>query len=138
MFCRQQVAGLAARRPEIARRGGTLVVVGPAKPEHIASFRQATGFAGAVFVDPSLRTFRTAGLAHGWAETFDPRAMLKGVQALAQGFRQGPRQGDVAQQGGAFVLGPGNRVRYEWRDRFAGDSADLDAAVTALPPATSP
>ncbi|MGH7373082.1 MAG: AhpC/TSA family protein, partial [Candidatus Rokuibacteriota bacterium] len=59
MFCRQQVAGLIARLPEIERRGATLVVVGPARPEHIAGFRQVTGYRGPLFVDPSLRVFKT-------------------------------------------------------------------------------
>jgi len=133
MFCRQQVAGLAARLPEIERRGHMLMVVGPAKPEHIPGFREATGYKGPLYVDPSLRAFRTAGLVHGWASTYHPMAMLKGVRAVAQGFRQGSRQGEVAQQGGLFVLGPGDRVRYEWRDRYAGDNADLDDVMEALP-----
>jgi len=59
--------------------------------------------------------------------------VLKGVVAFAKGFRQAGRQGDVVQQGGAFVLGPGDRVHYEWRDRFAGDNANLDAVVGAIP-----
>lgn len=135
MFCRQQVAGLAARLSEIERRDATLVVVGPARPEHIAAFRAATGYAGPLFVDPSLRAFRTAGLVRGWASTYHPLAVLKGLRAVAQGFRQGARQGDAAQQGGTFVLGPGDRVRYEWRDRFAGDNPDLDEVVKAIPAA---
>ena len=109
------------------------MVVGPAKPEHIAAFRQVTGYAGSLYVDPSLRTFRTAGLVHGWASTYHPLAVLKGVKAFAQGFRQGARQGDVTQQGGTFVLGPGDRLRYEWRDGFAGDNPDLDAVVQSIP-----
>jgi hypothetical protein len=109
------------------------VVVGPAKPEHIAGFRQVTGYRGPLYVDPSLRAFKTAGLIHGWASTYHPIAILKGAVAFARGFRQGARQGDVAQQGGTFVLGPGDRLRYEWRDRHPGDSADLDEVVEALP-----
>jgi peroxiredoxin len=139
MFCRQQVAGLSRRMPEIERRGGTLVVVGPAQPALIAGFREVTGYTGALFVDPTLRGFKTAGLVHGRAATYHPLALLKGVRAMAQGFRQGARQGDVLQQGGTFVLGPGNRVRYEWRDRYAGDTADLDEVVEAIPsPEPSP
>lgn len=122
-----------ARMPEIERRGAVIVVVGPARPEHIAAFRQATGYGGALYVDPALRAFRTAGLVHGWASTYHPLAVAKGVKAFAQGFRQGARQGDVVQQGGTFVLGPGDRLRYEWRDSFAGDNADLDAVVAAIP-----
>ena len=133
IFCRQQVAGLMKRLPAIESRGATLVVVGPSKPEHIAAFRQATGYAGLLYVDPSLRAFRTAGLVHGWASTYHPRTVWKAVRALAQGFRQSGRQGDVVQQGGTFVLGPGDRLRYEWRDDFAGDNANLDKVVEAIP-----
>src|SRR5258705_8437622 len=88
IFCRQQVARLSKRLPEIERRGGTLVVVGPAKPEHIKGFRESTGYQGALFVDPALRAFRTAGLVHGWASTYHPLSVLKGIGALARGFRQ--------------------------------------------------
>lgn len=108
-------------------------MVGPARPEHVAGFRAATGYPGPLFVDPGLRTFKTAGLIRGWASTYHPLAVLKGIRAMAQGFRQGARQGDVVQQGGTFVLGPGDRVRYEWRDRFAGDNPDLDEVVAAIP-----
>ena len=133
IFCRQQVAGLSKRLPEIERRGGTLVVVAPSKVEHIAGFRESTGYKGALFVDPTLRAFKTAGLVRGRASTYHPLAVLQGIRAMAQGFRQVGRHGDIVQQGGTFVLGPGNRVRYEWRDRYAGDNADLDEVVDALP-----
>jgi len=107
-------------------------VVGPGKPEHLAHFREATGYKGPLFADPSLATFRAAGLARGWGRTFHPRSLLKGLRAFAAGFRQGARQGDPVQQGGVFVLGPGDRVRYERRDRFAGDHAPTPAVLAAL------
>jgi peroxiredoxin len=133
IFCHQQVAGLSKRLPEIERRGGTLVVVAPSKPEHIAGFRESTGYKGALFVDPTLRAFKTAGLVRGRGSTYHPLAVLKGIGAMARGFRQVGRHGDIVQQGGTFVVGPGNRVRYEWRDRYAGHHPDLDAVVGALP-----
>jgi peroxiredoxin len=133
LFCRQQVAELMRRLPEIERRSATLVVVGPSRPEHIAAFRTATGYPGLLFVDPSLRAFRAAGLEHSRASTYHPLAVLKAVRAVAQGHRQTGRQGDIIQQGGTFVLGPGDRVHFEWRDRYAGDHADLDEAVEAIP-----
>jgi peroxiredoxin len=133
IFCRQQVAGLSKRAPEIERRGGVLVVVAPSRAEHIAGFRESTGYKGPLFVDPTLRAFKTAGLVRGRASTYHPLAVLRGIRAMAQGFRQVGRQGDIVQQGGTFVLGPGDRVRYEWRDRYAGDHPDLDEVVDAVP-----
>lgn len=121
------------RLPQITEHGGTLVVVSPSQPEHIAPFRQAMGYAGLLFVDPPRRGYRTAGLLHGWTHTYHPLSMLKGMWAFARGFRQAGRQGDVVQQGGTFVLGPGDRVRFEWRDRHAGDHPRLDDVVKALP-----
>jgi hypothetical protein len=114
------------------RRGAGLIVVGPGRPEHLKSFREVTRFAGPLYADPSLASFRAAGLAYGWGKTFHPRSLLKGVRAFAVGFRQGVRRGNPVQQGGVFVLGPGDRVGYEWRDRFAGDNAPLSAVLAAL------
>jgi hypothetical protein len=126
------VAGLAAAEPSIAARGAALIVVGPGKPEHLAGFREVTGYAGPLYADPSLATFSAAGLAYGWGRTFHPLSVLRGVRAFAAGFRQGARRGNPVQQGGLFVFGPGDRVRYEWRDRFAGDHAPMSDAVAAL------
>ena len=126
------MAGLAAAEPSIAARGAALIVVGPGKPEHLAGFRQVTGYAGPLYADPSLATFGAAGLAYGWGRTFHPLSILRGLRAFAAGFRQGARRGNPVQQGGLFVLGPGVRVRYEWRDRFAGDHAPMSDVAAAL------
>lgn len=126
------MAGLAAAEPSIGARGAALLVVGPGKPEHLAGFREVTGYAGPLYADPSLATFSAAGLAYGWGRTFHPLSVLRGVRAFAAGFRQGARRGNPVQQGGLFVLGPGDRVRYERRDRFAGDHAPMADVVAAL------
>ena len=128
------MTGLKNALPEIHARGGELVVVGCGLPEHIAGFRAATGYEGPLVTDPSLRTFQAAGLAYGWSRTLGPRTVLKGLRALASGFRQGARRGNPIQQGGTFVLGPGERVRFEWRDRFAGDHPELPEVLAALAP----
>ncbi len=121
-------------QPAIAERGGALVVLGPARPEHIAGFRAATGYDGALFVDPSLGSFREAGLAHGWAETFHPLAVVKGVRAFASGFRQGVAAGRSGTAGRHLRARTGDAVRFEWRDRHAGDHPDLRDVLAALDP----
>ncbi|HEV8440737.1 MAG TPA: peroxiredoxin-like family protein [Methylomirabilota bacterium] len=126
------MAGLKATLPEIRARGGEVVVVGCGQPEHIAGFRDATGYDGPLLTDPSLRTFRAADLGYGWTRTYHPLTLLKGLRAFAGGFRQGARRGNAIQQGGTFVLGPGERVRFEWRDRFAGDHPPMVDVLGAL------
>ena len=108
------------------------MVIGSARPDAIASFREVTGYRGPLLVDPSLAAFQAAGLAHGIGRTFHPRTILRAFAALAQGFRQGARRGQAYQQGGTFVLGPGDRVEFEWRDRFAGDHPALADVLAAL------
>lgn len=128
------MAGLEQASPEIRARGADLVVVGCGRPEHIPGFREATGYDGTLLTDPSLRVFEAAGLAYGWTRTFHPLTFIKGIRAFAGGFRQGARRGNPVQQGGTFVLGPGERVRFQWRDRFAGDHPEMDEVLAALVP----
>ena len=108
------------------------MVVGSAPPEAIPGFRTVTGYAGPLLVDPSLLAFKAAGLAYGKARTYDLRAVPRAVVALLAGFRQGARRGQVFQQGGTFVLGPGEKVRFEWRDRFPGDHPSMEDVLAAL------
>jgi hypothetical protein len=126
------VAGWKAALPQIRALGGDVVVIGCGLPEHIKSFREATGYEGPLVTDPTLGSFRAAGLAYGLGRTFHPRSILKGLRAFVSGFRQGARRGNPVQQGGTFVLGPGARVRFEWRDRFAGDHPEMRDVLAAL------
>lgn len=132
MFCHQQVAGLAKILPEVRQRGAEVVVVGPGKPEHLPAFRQITGYQGPLFTDPSLRSYQAAGLASGLWRVLHPRSLLGYLRALRGGFKAGGIKGNPAQQGGTFVLGPGERVRFEWRDRYSGDHADPKGVLAAL------
>ena len=117
---------------DIRARGAEVVVVGCGEPEHLAAFRHSTRFDGQLLTDPTLLVFRAARLAYGWTRTLHPRAMLKGIRAYANGFRQGARRGNPVQQGGTFVLGPGEQVSFEWRDRFAGDHPEMRDVLAAL------
>ena len=126
------MAGLRRALPEIRSRGAGLAVIGNARPEAIPEFRAVTGYDGPLLVDPSLRAYEAAELAYGVGKTFHPRAILRGMAAFRQGFRQGARRGKPYQQGGTFVLGPADRVRFEWRDRFAGDHPAMAGVLAAL------
>jgi AhpC/TSA antioxidant enzyme len=126
------VAGLDRVRPDLRARGGELVVVGSGGPEHIVTFRQSIAYEGRLLCDPSLASFQAARLVPGWSRTFDQRAIIKAIRALAGGFRPGVPRGSAVQQGGTFVLGPGPRVRFEWRDRYPGDHPPIGDVLSAL------
>ncbi len=61
-----------------------------------------------------------------------PKAWLNSLRAIRAGIRQGPTQGDPWQQGGVFVIRPGNVTAYAYVSEEAGDHppvADVVAAV---------
>jgi hypothetical protein len=106
--------------------------VGIGGADAIASFRDTTSYRGPLFVDPSLATYRAAGLASGVGTILNPRAIAKNLSAMVSGTRPGMPSGNSLQQGGTFVLGPGDVDRFAWRDRFSGDHAALDQVLKAV------
>ena len=138
IFCRQQVAGLTKRLPEIERRGATLVVVAPLEPRAHRRLPSGHRLRRRALRRPVAARVPDRGARARLGQHLSLRERCEGgAWRSSQGFRQSGRQGDVVQQGGTFVLGPGDRLRYEWRDRFAGDNANLDEVVEAIPTAAA-
>jgi hypothetical protein len=49
-----------------------------------------------------------------------------------EGKRQGATMGDPWQQGGVFILRPGNRVDFAYISKEAGDHPSVEAIISAL------
>nr|WP_234979162.1 peroxiredoxin-like family protein [Desulfococcus multivorans] len=109
-----------------------LVAIGSGSPDSARRFVQEFQFDGDMVVDPTLEAYRAFKLKRGLLETLGPTALLKGLGAMKKGFRQGSTDGDLWQQGGLFVIGPGEEITFAHRDRFAGDHADLDQVIASL------
>lgn len=109
-----------------------LAAVGSGSPEGARRFIEAFGFGGEMYLDPGLSVYRAFGLKRGIVQTIGISSLFKGITALKDGFRQGGADGDLWQQGGLFVMGPGERVIFSHRDQFAGDHADLHRVLEAL------
>jgi hypothetical protein len=118
--------------PEIERRGAALAVVGNGSPEQARRFAEERALSFPLLVDPEMRAYAAAGLRRSVWSTFGPRVLLHGFRAMRAGFRQGRTQGDPWQQGGAFVIEPGNRVRFSQVSREAGDHAEPSRLLEAL------
>ena len=115
---------LHRRIADIRAAGAELYLVGNGAPTFIAGFRDETGYAGPIYTDPSLATYRAAGLSRGLRSLVNVGAAVRGVGALARGYRQGRTQGDQLQQGGALVIAPDGSVRWRQVSRGPGDNAD--------------
>jgi alkyl-hydroperoxide reductase/thiol specific antioxidant family protein len=117
---------------DIRRRGAELVIVGNGRPEHAIDFRDSEHVESPLYVDPELRAYAAAGLRRGLRSSLSPGVMLRGVRALIEGQRQGATMGDPWQQGGVFIIRPGNRVDFAYISEEAGDHPSAEAIISAL------
>lgn len=135
MFSYQQVAELMEIRNRLAVAGVTVVAIGSGTPEQARVFVGKTKFKGEMYVDQDLRTYRAFNLVRGFWRTLGPASLWRGLAAMKKGFHQGRTEGDLWQQGGVFVLGPGRQMVFQHRNRVAGDHADpADVLEAALIP----
>ena len=133
ILCRQRAALLGGLCAEIRARGAELVLIGSGTHSQARQFLQSCGFAGELYVDPKREAFQAFGLHRSVLRVLDPRALWCATAARRAGFRAEPLAGDPWQQGGTFVLGPGNRLHFAHRDRRAGDHARSADVLGALP-----
>jgi hypothetical protein len=118
--------------PEIRRRGADLIIVGNGQPQHATDFRDTEHVESPLYVDPELRAYAAAGLKRGLRSSLSPGVFLRGVRAFREGKRQGATMGDPWQQGGVFIIRPGNRVEFSYISEEAGDHPSVEAIISAL------
>lgn len=119
-------------RGQLDRAGAGIVAIGNGTPEQAKEFLDKSGFTGELYVSPDRAAYRSFGLVRGRFRTLGPASILRALRALASGFRQGSQGGDNWQQGGLFLLGPVDSVRFVHRDRFAGDLAKMEDVLASL------
>ena len=133
MFARQQVAALMAVKDQLDNAGvAAIVAIGSGSPEQAKEFVASFSFEGEMYVDPGLKTYKAFKLVRGFLRTLGPSSIVRGMTAMKNGFRQGKNAGDLWQQGGMFVIGPGNQMLFAHRNQAAGDHADLNAVIKVL------
>jgi len=118
--------------PEIRRRGAELVILGNGRPEHAIDFRDSEHVESPLYVDPELQAYAAAGLKRGLRSSLSSGVMMRGIRAFREGKRQGATMGDPWQQGGVFIIRPGNRVEFAYISAEAGDHPSSEAIISAL------
>ena len=118
-------------KEELEGSGVDLVAIGSGSPGGARHFVEKLHFTGEMYLNQDLRAYKAFRLKRGWWRTLSPAALVRGIQAMRKGFRQGRTDGDLRQQGGVFVLGPGDKLVFQHRNKFAGDHADLDTVLLA-------
>ncbi len=132
IFCREQALSLHRLLPRIRDLRGDLVFVGNGSPYFAQAFREDLKIDAPIFVDPEQKAYAAAGLKRGIHTSLTPKVISNAVRAMRRGSRQQKTQGDVWQQGGVFVIGPGNREHFRHVSRVAGDHPEDRDILTAL------
>ncbi len=124
---------MMAIKEQAALHNATIVAIGSGTCDQAKQFATQFNFTGELYLDPELHSYKAFGLERGVFKTIGPASIVKGFKTLGKGFRQGKHAGDLWQQGGLFVLGPGDQIVYEHRDKVAGDLADMNSVIGVCP-----
>ena len=109
-----------------------LVAICSGSPRSARKFVDDFHFTGDMYVNRDLKVYKAFDLERGITKTLGLSSLIKGVGTMKKGFRQGQSAGDLWQQGGLFVLGPGDHLLFAHRDKFAGDHADLQQMLSKI------
>jgi peroxiredoxin len=118
---------------EIQSLGGDVVAIGTGDEAYAARFVSDEQIPYLVLVDDDAAAARAASVKRTspWG-LFNPRSFAGTRRARAGGHRIHKSGARVTQLGATFILGPGNRVRYEHLDAHSADHAPLDEVLAAL------
>jgi hypothetical protein len=131
MFCRQQAASFMGIKDQLDHAGVALVAIGSGTPQQAQDFAKKFKFEGELYVSQDLSAYKAFYLQRGFCRTLGPKSLWRGVGTLTKGFHQGLKAGDLWQQGGVFVIGPGNQVFFEHIDSYAGENVNLQEVIAA-------
>ena len=121
---------------QFSAKQSRLVVIGPGEAVHLAEFRKVTGFRSELF-DPSREAYRILGFSSGISKLVGLKPLQSVFSAIKAGIRPGTLQGSALQLGGAAVIGPGNELRYLFREKQAGDHPPVAALLEVVSEGTS-
>ena len=121
------------RYDEISGKGAEVVAVGTGDERYAARFVEDEQVPFPVLVDDAAAAARAASVkrATPWG-LFNPKSFPGSRRARRAGYRIHKSGRRVTQLGATFVIGPGDKVRYEHVDAHTADHAPLDEVLAAL------
>lgn len=122
-MCREEAAEVRGHVDEIEKKGAKLAFVGSGSPAQAKNFAEHLKVPASVslFTDPTLESFRAAGLRRSMFRTLGLQSLRNFFRARKKGFKQGRVQGDPWQQGGSLVVDTSGHVRYRFVSNAPGD-----------------
>ena len=132
MFARQRAAALMEIKKQIEANGAKILIIGSGTPEQAKTFAENFNVELDIYVDESLQTYNAFSLERAFFKTLGWKSLKCGVRAMQSGFHQGLSAGDLWQQGGVFVLGPGKQIVYQHVEQYAGEPLEKDEVLQAI------
>ena len=124
---------MRAHYGEITGLGADVVAIGTGNERYAAAFVREENIPFTVLVDDDARAAGAASLRSvGWLAMLHPRTWRATVETWRRGHRVHKAGARVTQLGATFVLGRGDRVRYEHLDRDSTDHAPVAEVLAAL------
>ncbi len=117
---------------EIHSLGAEMIIVGNGNSQFATAFKKKLNLTAPLYVDPSLASYNAAGLKRTKAGTLGARNWLPALKALFTGNFQGRTQGDPYQQGGVFIVFPGDGLVYSYISKRPSDRPPAKKIVEKL------
>jgi peroxiredoxin len=118
---------------EITDLGADVVAIGTGGHRYAEAFVRDEQIPYLVLVDDDATAARAASLRTlGWLQLLHPRTWKATRETSKRGHHVHKAGKRVKQIGATFVIGAGDRVRYEHLDAESTDHAPMDAVVAAL------
>ncbi|XP_018410954.1 PREDICTED: thioredoxin-like protein AAED1 [Nanorana parkeri] len=137
--CKEYVEDLAKIPKSFLQKADVrLIVIGQSSYLHIQKFCSITGYPHEIYVDNDREVYSKLGLKRGETSTSAAgsphvksniitgsiKSIWRAMASPAFDF-----QGDPAQQGGALIVGPGNRVHFLHRDMNRYDHVPISSLL---------
>jgi peroxiredoxin len=124
---------LRERSDEITSLGARIVAIGTGDVRYAEAFVRDEEIPFLVLVDDDAVAARAASLRTlNWFQLLHPRTWKATRETSKRGHHTHKAGKRVKQIGATFVLGAGDRVRYEHLDADSTDHAPIDDVVAAL------
>jgi peroxiredoxin len=124
---------LRDRYDEIQGEGAEVVVIGTGNATLARYFVEDEKIPFPVLLDDAAVAAQAAEVRRVWfAELFHPASYAGTHRAWQAGHRIGIPGKRTNQLGATFVIGPGDRLRYEHRDAHTADHAPSSEVIAAV------
>lgn len=121
------------RHDEIESLGARIVAVGTGDRRYAEAFVRDEQIPFVVLVDDDAAAAQAASLRTlNWFQLLHPRTWKATRATSKRGYHVHKSGKRVKQIGATFVVGAGNRVRYEHLDSDSTDHAEIDEVLAAL------